>query len=68
MNRLYQMSREQFKGLLAVAGEQVPFGVYAVERDGYAELLRQNCASKRQLKQAKRDWNARGFRVYANGL
>lgn len=68
MNRLYQMDRAQFRGLLAVAGERVPFGVYAVEKDGYAELLCQSCASKSQLKQARRDWSAQGYRVYANGL
>lgn len=68
MDRVYQMDRTQFEGLLKLAGEQVPFGVYAVEKEGYAELLNQKCASKSQLKQAKRNWNAQGYRVYANGL
>lgn len=68
MERVYEMSRRQFLGLLAAAGEQVPFGVYAVEKDGYAELMNQRCISKRQLKQARRDWRAKGYRVYVNGL
>lgn len=68
MNRVWEMSRRQFQGLLQMASEQVPFGVYAVEKGGYAELLNLKCTSKRQLKQAKREWNAQGFRVYVNGL
>ena len=38
MNRMYRMSREEYQGLQKVASDQVPFGVYAVEKDGYAEL------------------------------
>lgn len=33
MNRLYKMSRVEYKGLLKIASEQVPFGVYAVEKE-----------------------------------
>lgn len=68
MNRVWQMDLKQFRELLKLAGEQVPFGLYAVEKGGYAELLNLKCTSKRQLKQAKREWNAQGFRVYVNGL
>ena len=38
MNRMYRMSQEEYQGLLKVASDQVPFGVYAVEKEGYAEL------------------------------
>lgn len=68
MNRVWQMDRKQFRELLKLAGEQVPFGLYAVEKGSYAEMLNLKCTSKRQLKQAKREWNAQGFRVYVNGL
>lgn len=68
MNRVWQMDQKQFRELLKLAGEQVPFGLYAVEKGGYAELLNLKCTSKRQLKQTKREWNAQGFRVYVNGL
>lgn len=61
------MSRGQFRGLLTAASEQVPFGIYAVEKNGYAELLNQDCESKRQLKEKRRQWKSQGFRVYANG-
>jgi hypothetical protein len=66
--RIWQMGRQEFRGLLTVAAEQVPFGIYAVEKKNYAELLNQKCESKRQLKQMKRAWQMQGFKVYANGL
>ena len=31
MNRLYQMNQKEYQGLLQVASEQVPFGIYAIE-------------------------------------
>lgn len=38
LNRTYRMSRKEYEGLLQMASEQVPFGVYAVEKGDYAEL------------------------------
>lgn len=29
---MYRMNRKEYQGLLKVAAEQVPFGVYAVEK------------------------------------
>lgn len=37
-NRTYGMSRKEYEGLLGIASEQVPFGIYAVEKKDYAEL------------------------------
>ena len=45
MNRLYQMSQKEYQGLLQVAREQVPLGIYAIERQGYAELCCDKCSS-----------------------
>ena len=47
---MYRMSREEYQGLLKVASDQVPFGVYAVEKDGYAELRNDKCRSVTELK------------------
>ncbi len=41
-NRTYRMSRKEFQGLLQIAKEQVPKGVYAVEKGDYAELRNDN--------------------------
>lgn len=67
MNRMYRMTRTEFQGLLKVASEQVPFGVYAVERKGYAELMNIKCQSITQLKRRVRDLKTQGFKVYWNG-
>ena len=66
MNRLYRMSREEYRGLLKVASEQVPAGIYAVEKAGYAELRADHCKSITQLKNMTRQFRAQGFKVFAN--
>lgn len=67
MNRTYQMGQEEYQGLLQVASEQVPFGIYAVEKRGYAELRCDHCKSITQLKELARQFKAQGFKVHANG-
>lgn len=65
--RIYRMSREEYQGLLQVASDQVPFGIYAVEKKGYAELRCDRCKSMTQLKELTRGFRAQGFKVLANG-
>lgn len=60
------MSQKEYQGLLQVASEQVPFGVYAVEKQGYAELRCDHCKSITQLKRLTQQFRAQGFKVYAN--
>lgn len=67
MNRLYQMSQKEYQGLLQVAKEQVPLGIYAIEKQGYAELRCDRCSSVTQLKALIRQFKAGGYKVYANG-
>ncbi|ANU47751.1 hypothetical protein ADH76_18780 [Enterocloster clostridioformis] len=67
MNRLYQMNQKEYQGLLRVAGEQVPLGIYAIEKQGYAELRCDKCNSVTQLKDLTRQFKGQGFKVYANG-
>lgn len=55
------------EGLLEIASEQVPRGVYALEKDNYAELRCDRCESQTQLKRLKRSFSQQGFKVYANG-
>ncbi|WP_243243873.1 hypothetical protein [[Clostridium] symbiosum] len=66
MNRLHQMSQKEYQGLLQVAKEQVPLGIYAIEKQGYAELRCDKCSSVTQLKALTRKFKAQGFKVYAN--
>ena len=61
------MSREKYLEILNIASEQVPFGIYAIEKPGYAELRCDRCKSMSQLKELMRKFKAQGFKVLANG-
>lgn len=65
-NKMYQMSQKGYKGLLEIAKEQVPFGVYAIECKDYVELRHDKCTSMTQLKGLKRQFRSKGFRVLYN--
>lgn len=65
--QIYRMNRSEYEGLLKVAKEQVPIGVYAVEKKDYVELRNDTCKSKSKLKEVIRTFKAQGFKVYANG-
>lgn len=67
MNKLYSMSRKEYQGLLKIASEQVPFGIYAVEKNGYAEMRCDHCDSMTKLKELTRQFRQQGFRVHKNG-
>ena len=66
MNRVYRMSQEEYQGLLKMASDQVPFGVYAIEKKGYAELRNDKCKSRSQLKKLIREFKAQGFKALSN--
>lgn len=61
------MSRKEYQGLLKVASDQVPFGIYAVEKKDYAELRCDKCNSITKLKELTRGYRQQGFKVYKNG-
>lgn len=61
------MSKQEFDGLLKVAKEQVPFGIYAVSKKDYAELKNDVCKSKTQLKELIRTYKKQGLKVFYNG-
>lgn len=63
---VYEMSRTQADGVLKVASQQIPFGIYAVEKDGIIELRKDKCNNKVQLKRIKQNFEAKGFKVYSN--
>lgn len=66
-NRTYRMNQKEYEGLLQIASEQVPIGVYAIEKKGYAELRCDRCQSVTQLKELIRNFKGQGFKVHANG-
>lgn len=60
------MSREEYKGLLELAKEQVPKGIYAIEKGDYSELRCDRCTTT-QMKGMIRAFKSQGFKVYCNG-
>lgn len=52
---------------MKIASEQVPFGIYAIEKNGKAELRCDKCSSVTQLKNLTRQFKAQGYKVLANG-
>ena len=65
--RMYRMSRKEYQGMLQIAKEQVPMGIYAVEKADYAELRRDECESITKLKELTRQFRSQGFKVWSNG-
>ena len=61
------MSKKEAEGLLKIASEQVPFGIYAVQKGDYIELMREKCDSITKLKETIRNIKKKGFKVFANG-
>ena len=66
--KTYQMTKEEAKGLLKIAGEAVPFGIYGLEKAGYIELRNDHPQSITKLKALIREYKRQGFKVYANGV
>ncbi|WP_235912639.1 hypothetical protein [Velocimicrobium porci] len=66
MNKIYPMNQKEYKKLLQIASENVAFGIYAVEKKGYAELRNDKCKSITQLKELTRQFKSQGYKVLAN--
>lgn len=65
--RVYQVSKNKAMNLLRIASEQVPRGIYALEKDKIIEMRNDRCSSVTQVKNLKRQFKKAGFKVYANG-
>ena len=65
-DHLYDMDRKQFDGVLKVAKKAVKHGIYAVEKDGKAEMKKETYSNKDELKKAVEKYEEKGFKVYWN--
>lgn len=63
---VYEMNRKQFKGILGIAKKRVKTGIYAVEKDGIAEMKNDTFADKEELRKAVAEYEKNGFKVYFN--
>lgn len=65
-NSTYEMNSKQYKAVLDTASNAVTCGIYAVEKNKVAIMLREEYKSKEDLKQAVGNYTAKGFKVYWN--
>lgn len=65
-NSVYEMTKQQAEKTIKVASQYVPFGIYAVEKDGIIELRKDKCKTPKHLNQLKADFIRKGFKVYSN--
>ena len=65
-DHLYDMNRKQFDGVLKVAKKAVKHGIYAVEKDGTAEMKKETYSNKSELEKAVKEYKEKGFKVYYN--
>ena len=65
-DNVYQMNRKQFKAVLDIAKDSVKFGIYAVEKNGIAEMKKETFNSKEDLKKTVAEYEKNGFKVYYN--
>ena len=59
------MPRKQAKQLLKVASDLVPLGIYAIEREGYMELMNEPMLHS-EIKRKRKEYGRLGWNVYAN--
>ena len=65
-DRTYEMSREAYEGILTTVKKFVPKGVYAVEKDDFAEAKKDICNTDEELKKLVADYKKKGFKVHYN--
>lgn len=63
---IYEMNQKQADGVMKVASEHIPYGIYAVEKDGIIELRKDKCKSKAKLNALIQQFKSKGFKVYYN--
>lgn len=62
------MGQKEADGVLKIASGQIPYGIYAIEKDGVIELRRHKIKSKEYLKKKVNEFKKNGFKVYANEI
>ena len=62
------MSKNKAMNLLRLASEQVPIGIYALEKDKVIEMRNEKCSSVTRVEKLKREFKRAGFRGYGDGV
>lgn len=63
---VYQMSTKQYKQVLKIASDAVPFGIYAINKGQVAILLDEKYNASEELQDAVKKYIEKGFIVHSN--
>lgn len=63
---VYKMTNKQEKSILGIASRMIKKGIYAVEKDGVCELLKEKYTTDEELQRAIAEYEEKGFEVYYN--
>ena len=66
-DKVYDMDRKQKKQFLNVAKNLIPKGIYAIEKDGIAEMKNEVYDTDKELSNAIAEYVRKGFKVHFNG-
>ena len=64
---IYKMTNKQEKSVLGIASRMIKKGIYAVEKHGVCELLKEKYTTDEDLQRAIAEYEKNGFKVYYNG-
>ena len=63
---IYKMTIQQKKSILGIASRMIKKGIYAVEKHGVCELLKEKYTTDEDLQRAVAEYREKGFEVYYN--
>ena len=63
---IYKMTIRQKKSILSIASRMIKKGIYAVEKDGVCELLKEKYTTDEDLQRAIAEYEENGFEVHYN--
>lgn len=66
-NNIYEMGRKTFRGVLDIAKQSVPFGIYAVRKGDFCEMRKDTFGSQEEMNKQIAEYQKKGFKVYFNG-
>ena len=64
--KVYKMTNKQEKSVLGIASRMIKKGIYAVEKDGVCELLKEKYTTDEELQRAIAEYEENGFEVHYN--
>ena len=63
---IYKMTIRQKKSVLSIASRMIKKGIYAVEKHGVCELLKEKYTTDEELQRAIAEYEENGFEVHYN--